>query len=132
LVAADGGAVRTSEPQLGLVGGEARSMRRLADGSCLISGAAAAVGFVAKLTPAGAPDPSFGSGGVATPFADTDTISIVGVRADGRVVVRGLHNTWPAVALLHADGTVDTTYGTSGFVDLSSGLDVRVFAQDDD
>lgn len=132
LIGADGGAVRTSEPQLGLVGGGLSSMRRLADGSSLISGAAAAGGFIAKLTPAGAPDPSFGSGGVATPFADTDAILIVGVRADGRVVVRGLHNGWPAVALLHPDGTVDSSYGTSGFVDLSRGPDVRVFAQDDD
>ena len=132
LIDADGGAVRTSEPPLGLIGGELSSMRRLADGSSLISGPTASGGFIAKLTSAGAPDPNFDSAAVATAFAQTDTISIVGVRADGRIVVRGDRNGLPAVALLHPDGTIDSSYGNGGFVDLwTAAAEVSVFAQDD-
>ena len=131
LTGADGSVVRTIEPQLGLVGPQLTNIRRLNDGSSLISGVAASGGFIAKLTPASAPDPNFGSGGVATPFADPTTIAIVGVRADDRIVVRGEHNGWPAVALLHPDGTIDSSYGNGGFVDLWNAAVVRVFAQDD-
>jgi uncharacterized delta-60 repeat protein len=132
LIDADGGVVRTIEPQLGLIGGEVSSLRRLADGSSLIGGGAASGPFIAKLTPAGAPDPNFGSGGVATPFARTDIVSIVGVRPDGRIVVRCEHSGADTVALLHPDGAIDGSYGNGGFVDLGTLGAVRVFAQDDD
>jgi len=130
--AADGGAAGTIEPQLGVGAAEVRSMRRLVDGSALISGGAATGGWIAMLAPDGALDPSFGNGGVAQPIADPDELLLVGVRSDEHIVVRCAHNGWPAVALLHPDGTLDTAFGSGGFVELSRGPLVRVFAQNDD
>jgi uncharacterized delta-60 repeat protein len=119
----DGEARRTIELSLGVTFPGITSMRWLDDGGQLISGA----GWIAKLSPAGALDPSFGTAGIAEPLGDTEEVRIVDVRADGRIAVRVVRYNWPAVALLHPDGSLDTTYGDAGFADLWRVRDVRAF-----
>jgi hypothetical protein len=99
------------------------SLFALDDGSLLVSGRAAP-GWIAKLSPDGAFDPAFGSGGVAVPQPGvTGTVNIVGVRPDGRIAIHympdGVHPR--GVALLHPNGSLDTTYATAvaGFRELS-------------
>ena len=110
----DGGEGRLVEPALGVNGAAVRSMRWLPDGSQLISGEGA-TGWIAKLTPAGALDASFGNGGVAQPDPSLTEVVIVGVRADGRIAVRSQLSGWPVVGLLQADGAVEQSFGDSGF-----------------
>ena len=102
------------------------SLWALEDGSLLIGGYGSS-GWVAKLTPAGAPDPSFGDGGFAIPQQRVrGSVRILGVRADGKIAIEfddsGLR---PAIGLLNADGAVDATYAEAepnrvagGFVEL--------------
>jgi uncharacterized delta-60 repeat protein len=119
----DGEARRTIEPSLGVTFPGITSMRWLDDGGHLISGA----GWLAKLSASGALDASFGTAGVVEPFGNTGKVSIVDVRTDGRIAVRGVRYNWLAVALLQPDGTLDTTYGDAGFADLWQVRDVRAF-----
>lgn len=81
-------------------------------------------GFVARLTPAGRLDPTFGGDGVADlPFPSGGFLGSSGaailLQGDGRVVVAGQHyltdgNYDLDVAQLESDGGVDATFGAAG------------------
>jgi uncharacterized delta-60 repeat protein/uncharacterized repeat protein (TIGR01451 family) len=82
---------------------------------------------LARYTPNGNLDPSFGPGGtVVTDFATKDDgASDVALQADGRIVAAGVADTRPpggspeddfALARYNPDGTLDPTFGTGGKV----------------
>jgi uncharacterized delta-60 repeat protein len=82
-------------------------------------------GAVARLTPAGVLDPSFGSGGLAGlssgPGGLTLTeVSALAVDSQGRILLAGsaltaAGDSATAIVRLTSDGAIDTTFGTGGF-----------------
>lgn len=77
--------------------------------------------FVARYTTAGALDPTFGSGGVATAAIGTSADAYaLGIQDDGKIVAAGRAKPGRAsyfdvaAARFNADGTLDPTFGTSG------------------
>jgi uncharacterized delta-60 repeat protein len=99
----------------------------LADGALLVPGYRGSKHMVLRLTPAGAPDPAFGVGGVAD-FAYGFGYSAIGadVQQDGKIVValrlKPTAGSWRLAATrLNANGTTDTTYGTAGLSIIDSG-----------
>ena len=98
------------------------------DGSVIVAGSRYVAGsgtkaVVAKLTPQGQLDTTFGAGGVATAqwYGSTDFATGVAVTADGKIVISGfagLAGPVPGgdmsdmgVARFNADGTLDTSFG---------------------
>lgn len=86
------------------------------DGGVAVAGMAGTSGFVARLTPAGQPDPAFGSGGVVTvdvgPGGVLRSLRLTGT---DKVVAGGtVGGTDGMVLRLNVDGSVDTGFGTSG------------------
>jgi uncharacterized delta-60 repeat protein len=78
---------------------------------------------LARYTPDGALDPSFGKGGeVVLPSLPAGTA--VTVQPDGKILVAG-NSPGPthkaAIARLNADGSLDSGFGSGGVVDLSNG-----------
>ena len=107
------------------------------DGSILMVGSfdSATVGFgVLKLTPAGALDTSYGTGGFAIlPATLPQGLTLAGLQAatltsTGQLVLAGSASTSAAgsseifATRLDADGSVDTSFGTSGFA--TSAIDI--------
>jgi uncharacterized delta-60 repeat protein len=88
-----------------------KNARRIATGSCALLLAAATAAFAAG----GDPDSTFGSGGVATTVENGYAWN-TRVQSDGKVLVGGTDNgaNCAGVMRLQADGTLDTSYGTSG------------------
>jgi uncharacterized delta-60 repeat protein len=88
--------------------------------------------FVLKLTPAGVPDPTFGSGGTAViPTVGSTAGHAIAVQADGRIDVVGETSSpeGPVVARLLADGSFDPTFGTAGVAFIEDvGFDVFISA----
>jgi hypothetical protein len=93
------------------------SLTRLPSGGLLIGGGGADA-WVAKLDAGGAPDTSFGTGGVATPRsgAGQGIARVLGLRSNGDIALRVSVAGSDELALMHQDGSIDTTYGTNGFV----------------
>ena len=101
----------------------------LPEGGALLAGSVQHSGrvYIAKVTPAGALDPSFGSGGVATVDAQLALDQVL-VQQDGRILLVGRRSPtgfvselrWdaphlPLVAVrLNPDGSVDHSYGADG------------------
>jgi uncharacterized delta-60 repeat protein len=74
---------------------------------------------VARYTPTGSLDTTFGTGGVVTISFPNVTNAIgtsIVVLSDGRFVVAGSGFTMILLARFNADGTLDTSFGTSGQV----------------
>lgn len=76
-----------------------------------------------RLTASGAPDPSFGTGGVSTVSVGASAIAnAVVIQPDGKLVLAGTallsHKQFAAIRL-NADGTLDTTFGIAGVSTLS-------------
>jgi uncharacterized delta-60 repeat protein len=73
-----------------------------------------------RLLPDGSPDPSFGTGGVASlPFAEPVWSNAVALQPDGKIVVGGFIEDPDKkflVMRLDADGAFDPTFGTGGIV----------------
>jgi len=76
---------------------------------------------LARLTPDGALDTTFGDGGTATIHIDNDFTYDVAVQPDGKIILGG--DTWNGTARddwayvrLEADGSIDTSFGTDGVV----------------
>lgn len=71
---------------------------------------------VARLTAAGALDPTFGTGGFTTINTGTTGNAIGGlvVQSDGKIVAVGAAGSGVDVFRLNADGTADATFGTAG------------------
>jgi len=74
---------------------------------------------LARYTPSGALDPTFGSGGIVfTPQANF--LNGLAIQADGKIIASGGGRTGNAgpstLARYNPDGTLDATFGTSGIV----------------
>ena len=72
-------------------------------------------------------DPTFGTGGKVTTFVgnSNSAANAVAVQSDGKIVVAGV----PLLTCYNSDGTLDTTFGTNGIVNISGfnqGKDVAI------
>jgi uncharacterized delta-60 repeat protein len=80
--------------------------------------------FAARLDPAGAPDPSFGNGGVTVLNPTAAAWGMV-LQPDGSLVLAGQesHNSTQAfmAARVEADGSLDPTFGDGGFATIPIG-----------
>lgn len=95
----------------------------LSDGSILLAGAEGNSTLLARMTPSGALDASFGTGGVvltAQPGMEFAYFRTVMIQNDGRILVAGggdpigsAYSTFLAARYL-ADGTIDSSFGTAG------------------
>ena len=105
-----------------------------ADGKIVVAGEVERPGnddtLVARFLADGAPDPSFGIGGVVTfDFARYDVANAVALQADGKIVVAlttgaGTAGSVDMGALrLRTDGTLDPTFGAGGRVAVDLGGD---------
>ncbi|MGE0029297.1 MAG: hypothetical protein AB7O78_19225 [Thermoleophilia bacterium] len=100
------------------------------DGSVVAAGATSVDGnvLVVRLTPTGAPDASFGPGGVRIiDYGGQDAARAVALQPDGRILLAGGGGTGRALLLtrLNRDGSPDMSFdgdGTAG-IDLSAGDD---------
>jgi uncharacterized delta-60 repeat protein len=110
----------------GVVEPSVASLYALNDGSLLIGGQGSPA-WIAKLSPTGTPDTTFGTGGLATPRPGVQgAVRVLGVRPDGRIAITfepwliSTADPW-AVALLEPNGSLDATYASagSGFIGLS-------------
>jgi uncharacterized delta-60 repeat protein len=111
--------------------GSANAAALQRDGKILAAGAVpsgAATDFaLARYNPNGTLDASFGTGGKVTTSIGpgNDSISGIGVQADGKIVVGGttFNGTSEdfAVARYNANGSLDTTFGSGGKVTTSLG-----------
>src|SRR5262249_2982238 len=93
------------------------------DGDSVVVGNTAAVGFVARFQPDGAPDPSFGFGGVVTPVLTDTTHGVLGpenvsVLPNGKILVGCNGGAGTVVAEYNPDGSLDTCFGVAGEVNL--------------
>ena len=95
----------------------------LSDGSFVLSGRASGSYITAKYTSAGVLDTSFGSGAGYTnvsPTVNNNTCFGLAAMPDGKLVLVGDADMSThfeiAVALLNSDGSLDTSFGTNGFV----------------
>ncbi|MCB0878098.1 MAG: hypothetical protein KDC46_03870 [Thermoleophilia bacterium] len=103
-----------SDPPVDEIGG----IDVMDDGRILIAGSSGGRGAVERRTSAGGVDGSFGTGGVTLSpnLAGTEQFHSVFEDPQGRVVASGEFNTGngTVVTRLMADGTLDSTFGTSG------------------
>ena len=100
-----------------------RALALLPDGRLVVAGYAegedGAAFALARYTPGGALDPSFGTGGTLTlaPDSGTHRAHALALLPDGRMVVAGLVGGGDfGVARLLPDGTPDSTFGEDGWV----------------
>lgn len=106
-----------------------RDSKVLSDGSILLAGQAADAGAgvgssdfaVAKLTPSGALDSTFGAGGVAVIHSSgaDDAARSIAVEPNGQIVAVGSFVSDTSsfeIVRLNADGTPDTAFGTNGLL----------------
>ena len=77
---------------------------------------------VAALAASGDPDPTFdGDGKVTTDFGGYDGGSAVAIQSDSKIVVAGYASNDFALARYNDDGSLDTTFGTSGITTTNFG-----------
>ena len=108
------------------------------DGSLLVGGLGSP-GWIAKLSRSGAPDSAFGTSGLSVPRPGVQgAVRVLGVRVDGRIAIQfesfqGIPGDRFAIALLEADGSLDTTYAIagSGFITLSGKVVLPTMAMPD-
>lgn len=90
-----------------------------------------------RYRPDGTLDTTFGSGGIVkyTPSKGVAGIQGIAVQPDQKVVVAGvaaplskpnMMNTLPTIARYNTDGSIDTTFGTSGLVQIRCLVDSRI------
>jgi uncharacterized delta-60 repeat protein len=120
-----------SPPIEGLGGEELTRLAPLPDGSIVAAGIACSAscyptsGVAVEFTPDGAPDPSFGEGGVAQliPMAPPDlgrgkgilrSVSALAVQPDGKILVGGSDYRSVVVMRLTAEGAVDPSFADQG------------------
>jgi uncharacterized delta-60 repeat protein len=104
----------------------------LSDGDIVAGGTASVSGFpdqtffaLVRYAPAGSLDPTFGDEGIAqAAFSGYDTLAGIAIQADGKIVASG--DSWGgdhgddseqvALARFESDGSLDSTFGTTGKV----------------
>src|ERR1700690_2528069 len=86
------------------------------EGLALAIVAALAISMVA-LAAAGGLDPTFGNGGKVTTFigSSNSVANAVAVQSDGKILVAGI----PLLTRYNSEGSLDTTFGTNGIVNIS-------------
>lgn len=94
---------------------DARSIAVLPDGKILVGGNTYTAFCLARFTPGGALDPSFGKNGTAL-FGSPENLSDMVVQPDGKILA--LENYSLRVARLNADGTPDLDFGDKGTTDI--------------
>jgi uncharacterized delta-60 repeat protein len=85
-----------------------------------------------KLDPNGVLDPAFGTAGILyTAILPELSVIAFAPQSTGDLIVNGYTGLYNMKLLrIHADGTLDTTFGTAGFVPGANGARVRVLADD--
>jgi uncharacterized delta-60 repeat protein len=109
--------------------GAARAVALQPDGKIVVAGAAGGM-FVRRFSAGGSPDPSFASGGSAVaPLGGSAVGNAVAVQPDGKIVVAGSvvpsdpsRGTLIALARFNANGSLDTSFGSSGAEVVDFGL----------
>ncbi|MDP3788576.1 MAG: hypothetical protein Q8Q60_04675 [Candidatus Chromulinivorax sp.] len=96
------------------------------DGNIIIAGKNSSSGIIMRYTTDGVLDTTFGtSGSVATAIGTSATASGVKLQTDGSIVITGQTTISSVVNALVAryttDGTLDTSFGTSGYVTTTLG-----------
>ena len=76
-------------------------------------------GYIAKYKPNGSLDTSFNGSGFK-PMGPVSTANTV-VMQNGKILVAGQYNNKAVIGRLYADGTVDSSFGNSGSLELGSG-----------
>lgn len=70
---------------------------------------------LARLTPDGAPDTTFGTNGIiTTDFGGSEDVRALGIQSDGKIVAAGATSSDLALARYSSSGTIDNTFGTNG------------------
>jgi uncharacterized delta-60 repeat protein len=86
--------------------------------------------MAARLTTSGAPDPTFGNGGIVTISIGQKAVGLaIALQPDGRIVMTGNANTGTAVigtVRLNANGTLDSTFGSGGISTFAGDLSQAV------
>ena len=96
-----------------------------ADGSIVVGGYTQNDFLLARFTPNGQPDSSFGTNGVVLTnyymsivSSSEDGINCIAIQDDGKILVGGFANYFSsspyAIARYNTDGTLDNTFGTDG------------------
>jgi uncharacterized delta-60 repeat protein len=75
---------------------------------------------LARYTPSGALDPSFGSGGIVLTPED-GFVNGLAIQADGKIVAVGSRSSTSVLARFNPDGSLDATFGSGGLVSQSFG-----------
>ncbi len=109
--------------------GQADAVAVQPDGKILAAGGSDGEVTVVRYLSTGALDPGFGTGGIATFAADdantdTDYVTGIALHADGDIVIGGTDGSSSSiarafVARLLPDGSLDTTFGGTGVVELT-------------
>ena len=94
----------------------AYSLIKQPDGKYIMAGFAESQAFVIRANADGSIDTSFGiSGGVSIPVGFSSSLKGVSLQSSGKIVVGGYSEGQCLVIRLNTDGTLDTTFGDSGF-----------------
>ena len=116
-VRGDGSTELAPQPATGIEDGTARAAARGADGGAVVALWSDTSSFVARLTPQGKLDTTFGTMGRTTLPAIADPSDIVAL-PDGKLLVVGHTGTGreaaTAIVRLDAEGRVDETFGQNG------------------
>ncbi|MCA9159301.1 MAG: cadherin domain-containing protein, partial [Planctomycetales bacterium] len=126
-----GGGTGKVATAIGIGADNAKSVKVLANGKILVVGSAIFSGSydiaLVQYNADGSLDTSFGGGdGIANSgIAGSDEGNCVAVQSDGKILVAGSDNSNFLLARFLSDGSLDTSYGTSGRVstDFAGGLD---------
>jgi uncharacterized delta-60 repeat protein len=86
------------------------------DGSIVTGGRSGGNFYLARLTPDGSPDPSFGNGGVVVPALGVAEPQAIAVQANGRIVVAGTKQGNFFLARFRPTGSLDPAFGAGGIV----------------
>jgi uncharacterized delta-60 repeat protein len=140
---ADGGLDHSFGPNgqgyVGRASGGAQAMTLDGAGAILLGGGdtdpttGGGTAAVVRYTPAGLPDPTFGSDGEALVRVGAPFVEGIGVQSTGRVIASGDFGSGARAVRLNADGSVDTTFGTGGlFYDATMFHPQAVAVQPDD
>ncbi|GGK34871.1 hypothetical protein GCM10008955_31010 [Deinococcus malanensis] len=102
--------IRSADSPVGFEKHSAVALQK--DGKILVGGGTSGLTpLMARLTPTGALDPTFGNGGVViVPELEVGEVTELLVLSDGRFLVNGSR----AVRRYHPNGTVDTTFANAG------------------
>ncbi len=88
------------------------------DGKIVIAGYSSGDFVLARYNTNGSPDTSFGTNGlvVTVSAGSTEAVGSLALQEDGKIVIAGTSGNDFAVARYNSDGSLDTTFGSTGIV----------------